>query len=172
MLPGGDAEPAEVEQKRADLADRTCSADPHQQNADAGWGVGDHVEPGQGGGRRDGVVDEDEVAMLKAVVYGAGGAGGADVDRMEADLLFEINDATEDNEGHHSSWGEFFVEAIGKHVLEDEVSPGVIDEDEGSWLLSKITAKGGDDFGPLELELLAHIKSNATSIHGPLKDKV
>jgi hypothetical protein len=87
-------------------------------------------------------------------------------------MLFAVNDATEDNDGHDASWCEFFVEAIGKHVLEDEASPGAIDSEEGDWLDSMLTAKGGDDFGPLEVALVAHIKSNAVSIGGAIASKI
>jgi uncharacterized membrane protein YebE (DUF533 family) len=118
----------------------------------------------------DGVVDAEEVALMKKVVYGAGGAAGAGVDRAEADMLFDINDATTDNQGHDPSWQAFFVEAIGKHVLEDETSPGAIDEDEGDWLISRI--EGDDTYDANEKALLAHIKANATSIAGKLKFKI
>ena len=121
----------------------------------------------------DGIVDAEEVEMMKKVVYGAGGAGGSDVDRAEADMLFEINDACEDNDGKHDpSWEAFFVEAVGKHVLEDETSPGEIDEEEAAWLIAKLTAEGGDNYSALEKALLAHIKANATSIAGALSFKI
>jgi hypothetical protein len=112
----------------------------------------------------DGIVDADEVEMMKKVVYGAGGAGGSAVDREEADMLFAVNDATTDNEGHDASWQAFFVEAIGKHVLEDDDSPGAIDEDEGDWLVAKIGGDGQVDAN--EKALMKHIKANSTSISG------
>ena len=118
----------------------------------------------------DGIVDAEEVEMLKKVIYGAGGAGGADVDRTEADCLFDINDATTSNDGHDSSWQDFFVEAISKHVLEDEESPGEIDESEGDWLISKVEGDGEYDLN--EKALLAHIKENAKDIAGKLKFKI
>ena len=88
-------------------------------------------------------------------------------------MLFEINDACEDNDGKHDpSWEAFFVEAVGKHVLEDETSPGEIDEEEAAWLIAKLTAEGGDNYSALEKALLAHIKANATSIAGALSFKI
>ena len=119
---------------------------------------------------KDGIVDAEEVNLLKQVVYGSGGAAGEDVDRTEADLLFDINDATSGNEGHDSSWKSFFVEAISKHVLEDEASPNEIDEDEGDWLIKRI--EGDDEYDVNEKALLAHIKANATKIDGKLKFKI
>ena len=118
----------------------------------------------------DGIVDDDEVEMLKKVVYGPGGAGGSDVDRTEADMLFDINDATTDNEGHAASWQSFFVEAIAKHVLEDETSPNEIDEEEGDWLISRI--EGDETYDSNEKALLLHIKDNAKAISGKLKFKI
>ena len=118
----------------------------------------------------DGIVDADEVEMMKTVVYGAGGGGGASVDRAEADMLFDINDATTGNEGHHASWQTFFVEAIAKHVLEDETSPGEIDEEEGDWLVARV--EGDGEYDANERALLAHIKEHATAISGKLKFKL
>lgn len=118
----------------------------------------------------DGIVDDDEVNMLNKVVYGEGGAGGSDVDRTEADMLFDINDATSENEGHAESWQSFFVEAIAKHVLEDESSPNEIDEEEGDWLIARIEGDGTYDAN--ETALLKHIKNNAKVINGKLKFKI
>ncbi|MCL0036240.1 hypothetical protein M1O47_04120 [Dehalococcoidia bacterium] len=118
----------------------------------------------------DGIVDASEVEMMKKVVYGTGSGAGVGVDRAEANMLFDINDATTGNEGHHPSWKEFFVEAITKHVLEDEVSPGVIDEAKGEWLISRI--EGDAEYDENEKALLAHIKANAKEIAGKLKFKI
>ena len=118
----------------------------------------------------DGIVDAEEVEMMKKVVYGAGGAGGSGVDRAEADMIFDINDATTDNEGHDASWQAFFVEALGKHVLEDEESPGDIDEDEGDWLIAKIGEDGKVDAN--EKALMQHIKANANSIAGKFQFQI
>ena len=117
----------------------------------------------------DGIIDEAEVEMIRKVIYGTGGAGGAAVDRMEADFLFELNDATSGKE-NHPSWKDLFVEAISSHVLEDEVSPGEIDEDEAEWLIAKIEADGVTDEN--EEALLQNIKAKATAIADTLKSKL
>jgi hypothetical protein len=114
----------------------------------------------------DGVVDLEEVQILRKVIYGSGGAGGADVDRAEADLLFDLNDATTGND-NAPEWQTLFVEAISKHVLEDEVSPNEIDEDESAWLVSRIEGDGQLDEN--EKSLLMAVKEKATSISGKLK---
>lgn len=118
----------------------------------------------------DGIVDAEEVAMLRTVIYGEGGAAGAEVDRSEADLLFDINDATTDNEGHAPEWTELFVEAISSHVLDDAESPNEIDEDEGDWLISRV--EGDGEYDANEKALLANIKAKATKIDGKLQFKI
>jgi len=118
----------------------------------------------------DGVVDAEEVTMLRAVIFGAGGAAGVEIDRAEADMLFDINDATTDNEGHADAWTELFVEALASHVLDDKTSPNEIDEEEGDWLIGRI--EGDGEYNKNEKALLAHIKANATQIDGKLKFKI
>jgi len=118
----------------------------------------------------DGVVDAEEVAMIRAVIYGEGGAAGSAIDRTEADMLFDINDATTDNEGHDAGWVELFVEAISSHVLDDAESPNEIDADEGDWLVGRI--EGDDTYDTNEKALLANIKAKATKIDGKLSFKI
>ena len=118
----------------------------------------------------DGVVDADEVEMMTKVVYGAGGAGGSGVDRAEADMIFDINDATTNNTGHHASWKEFFVEAVGKHVLEDDDSPNEVDVDESAWLIGRI--EGDGEYDANEQALLAHIGASATKITDQLSEVI
>ena len=81
----------------------------------------------------DGVIDEAEVKMIRQVIYGPGGAGGERVDRKEADLIFDLNDATS-GKANAPAWNALFVEAITSHVLEDEESPGTVDDSEAAWL--------------------------------------
>jgi hypothetical protein len=115
----------------------------------------------------DGTIDEAEVTQLRTVIYGTGGAAGAGVDRAEAELLFELNDATS-GAPNHPSWTTLFVEAIAAHLLEDEASPGVVDEAEGAWLLEKVGADGKIDDN--EKALLAHLKDSASELAPSLKE--
>ncbi len=117
----------------------------------------------------DGVIDEGEVQMIRDVIYGTGGGAGEGVDRAEADFLFDLNDAVS-GKANHPSWKELFVEAIGKHVLEDEVSPGEIDEDEAEWLIGRI--EGDETVDDTEQAILQAIKKKASSIHNTLKFKM
>ncbi|MCG8475660.1 MAG: hypothetical protein MI784_09315 [Cytophagales bacterium] len=110
----------------------------------------------------DGVVDAKEVAQLKEILY----ADGV-IDREEADMLFEINDAVSGKE-NCPEWGVFFVEAISDFVLADEVTPNVVDEEEGKYLVSQIEGDGAID--EAEKGLLRMISEKAVRIdYEPLK---
>lgn len=117
----------------------------------------------------DGIIDEAEVQMISKVIYGTASGAGVGVDRAEADFIFDLNDATSGKD-NHPSWNELFVEAITKHVLEDEISPGEVDEDEADWLLGRI--EGDEQYDENEKALLANIKKNARSITDKLKFKM
>jgi hypothetical protein len=101
----------------------------------------------------DGVIDEAEVKQLREVLYADG-----TIDREEAEFLFELNDAVSSND-NHPSWQALFVEAITGFLLDDEQSPGEIDEDEAQWLLAKIQGDGQLD--KAEKALLDNLKAKA-----------
>jgi len=103
----------------------------------------------------DGVIDETEVKQLREVLYADG-----KIDIEEADFLFELNDAVS-GKANHSSWETLFVEAISSYLLEDEISPNEIDEEEAKWLLSKIQGDGKLD--KTEKALLENLKKKAKS---------
>ncbi len=103
----------------------------------------------------DGIIDEHEVKQLREVLYADG-----IIDKDEAEFLFELNDAVSGRD-NHASWAKLFIEAITDFLLEDEVSPGEIDEDEEKWLYAKIEGDGKVD--ELELALLENLKSKAKS---------
>ena len=96
----------------------------------------------------DGVIDADEVAQLRALLYDDGV-----IDRDEAELLFRLNDGCT---SHHSSWEDLFLDALVAHLLEDEDSPGELDKDEAAWLADKILADGEVD--ELERALLVRLQ--------------
>lgn len=113
----------------------------------------------------DGVIDADEVKMIRTVVYGGGGGEGASVSRAEADFLFELNDAVS-GQKNAPGWKKLFVEAISKHILEDEASPGVVDNAEVKYLMSRIGADGHVD--DTEKALIANIRKRAKSVSSKL----
>jgi hypothetical protein len=102
---------------------------------------------------QDGVIDADEVKTLKDVLY----ADGV-IDKDEAEFLFELNDAVSGKE-NDPGWEEFFVNAISDFLLEDESSPGEIDEEEAKWLLAKIQGDGQLD--RTEKALLENLKKKS-----------
>jgi len=101
----------------------------------------------------DGVIDEQEVNQLREVLY----ADGV-IDKDEAAFLFELNNAVSGKE-NHPSWATLFIEAITSFLLEDEASPGEVDEDEAKWLIEKIQGDGKLD--EIEVSLLKNIKDKA-----------
>ena len=84
----------------------------------------------------DGVIDADEVKAIKQRLYEDGV-----IDREEADFLFTLNDGVS-GKANHESWKSFFIEAITDHVLDDDETPGVIDQDEATYLIDKIKGDG------------------------------
>lgn len=104
----------------------------------------------------DGVVDADEVKQLETAIYADGM-----VDKDEADAVFEINDAVTGN-ANDAAWEGLFVKVVSDYVLKDEATPGVIDAEEGQYIVDKIGADGKVDGA--EKALLISLKANAKSI--------
>lgn len=101
----------------------------------------------------DGVIDEQEVKQLHEVLY----ADGV-IDKEEVEFLFDLNDAVSGKD-NHPSWEALFVDAITSFLLEDETSPGIVDEEEAKWLLVKIQGDGKLD--KIELTLLKNLKAKS-----------
>ena len=114
----------------------------------------------------DGVVDAGEVDMIRSVIYGEGSGGGSGVSRAEADFLFDINDAVSGKK-NDAGWQSLVVNAITNHLLEDDTSPGVVDEAEGDWLMKRI--QGDGNFDDVEKAILTNLKTKSKSIKGKLK---
>ncbi|MDR0688569.1 MAG: TerB family tellurite resistance protein [Prevotellaceae bacterium] len=111
----------------------------------------------------DGVIDEAEVKQLREALYADG-----KIDKEEAEFLFELNDAVS-GKNNHSSWETLFVEAITSFLLEDEQSPGEIDEAEAQWLLAKVQGDGQLD--KTEKALLDNLKAKAKKLPDALNLK-
>ena len=97
----------------------------------------------------DGKIDAEEIEKLHDVLYADG-----KIDQEEADFIFELNDAVSGND-NDPAWNKLFVQVISDYLLNDEKSPGVIDDEEGKWLVEKIGADGQVD--GVEKQLLNHI---------------
>ena len=101
----------------------------------------------------DGIIDAEEVKIIKDVIYEDG-----KIDKEEVDFLFELNDAVS---GHNNSpeWDKLFVKAITSFMLEDEVSPNEIDDEETEYLYNKINGDGHVD--GVEKALLLNLKAKS-----------
>lgn len=82
------------------------------------------------------------------------------VDRDEAETLFSINDALLAGQ-YDASWRDLFIEAITSHVLKDEISPGVLDDEEAQFILAGVQKDGKID--PVEIDLLVNVSASVTS---------
>lgn len=101
----------------------------------------------------DGIIDADEVKELEEVLYEDGV-----IDKEEADFLFELNNAVSGKK-NAPEWKDFFVKAISSFVLDDETSPGEIDDDEAKYLYDQI--KGDGQIDDIEKALLVNIKAKS-----------
>lgn len=104
----------------------------------------------------DGIIDAAEVLEIKTQIYSDG-----KIDQEEADFLFDLNDKVSGNQ-NHSSWKELFIQAISDFVLEDDGSPGELDDQEIKYLKNKIEGDGQID--RVELALLDHLEKTLGSL--------
>lgn len=112
----------------------------------------------------DGIIDADETRNIRARIMDDGV-----VDREEAEFLFAVNDAVSGND-NNQAYENLFIECITAHVLQDDDSPGVLDDDEWAWLKDKVQADGKID--PLEAKLLRNIAANANQTPADFQDFV
>ncbi|MES0882845.1 hypothetical protein [Roseibium sp. SCP14] len=83
--------------------------------------VADSVINGNGATRsgselKPGVISEGEVELLRRVLYAGGGCGGIAISKTEAEVLFDLNDATAEAE-NHPAWSELFSKAVANHLM-------------------------------------------------------
>lgn len=62
------------------------------------------------------VVTKQDAIMLRRYLFAAGGDGNVAITRAEAELLFDINDATE-NARNNPAWTELFVQGVINHLM-------------------------------------------------------
>jgi hypothetical protein len=111
----------------------------------------------------DGIVDDDEIEILEALIYGAGGDGGAKVTLEEAKIVQNINDLTDAKLDECSDkWEPFYVKVMKDWMLDDDETPGVVSDEEATQFIEMI--KGDGKYNRCELSALAGIKSDATEI--------
>ena len=63
-----------------------------------------------------GVIDAAEVELLRRILYAGGGDGHIAITRPEAEVLFDLNDAT-NGAPNDPAWDELFVKAIANFLL-------------------------------------------------------
>lgn len=65
---------------------------------------------------KPGVVGEAEVQLLRRILYAFAGDRNVAITRAEAEVLFDINDATAEQE-NHPSWSDLFVKAVANFLM-------------------------------------------------------
>ncbi len=63
-----------------------------------------------------GVIGEAEVALVRRILYAFGGDGNIAITRQEAEVLFDINDATAEAE-NDPAWSDLFVKALANFLM-------------------------------------------------------
>lgn len=110
----------------------------------------------------DGVIDANEVAELERVFLADG-----KIDLEEANILFDINNVVS-GKNNAVAWNNFFIRAISSYLLDDNTTPGLIDDDETEWLYNRI--KGDGQIDALERELLLNLKSHVKDFPSKLEE--
>ena len=63
-----------------------------------------------------GVIGKAEAELLRRVIYAVSGENSVAISRREAEILFELNDKTNETE-NHPAWHDLFVKAIANHLM-------------------------------------------------------
>jgi uncharacterized membrane protein YqhA len=98
----------------------------------------------------NGMITEKDISHLRENIFDEEG-----INKEKADFLFEIKDSISKKKITREL-ELFFIEAITKYLLEDEVSPGEIDDKEAKWLRAKMQRNGSLD--KLDKNLLANLR--------------
>lgn len=65
---------------------------------------------------KPGVIGDGEVELLRRVLYAGSGCGGVAISKAEAEILFDLNDATIEAE-NVPAWSELFAKAIANYLM-------------------------------------------------------
>lgn len=101
----------------------------------------------------DGRISTRDVELLRVALFNKEG-----MTREKADFLFKLKD-TVNKDYLINEFKELFVEAITVFLLEDDISPGEIDDSEAKWLRAKMQTKGYLD--KLDMYLLDSIRKKS-----------
>ena len=86
-----------------------------------------------------GYIDQSIIDRLQAEIQ-----ADQQVSLEEANFLFTIKKQFA-NKNNSPNWRIFFIDTITRFLLEDEDSPGVVDEQEAQWLRAHIQSQGSLD---------------------------
>lgn len=112
---------------------------------------------------KDSVLGEEDVQRLKDMLFDEEG-----MTREKGDFLFDLKD-TISPEKQSSDFKDLFIEAITFLLLEDEISPGEIDESEAKWLRARVQKKGY--FDKTDRKLLANLRHRSINFPAELNYK-
>ncbi len=102
----------------------------------------------------NGLITQEDIELLQKKLLD----DETGMNKEKADFLFEIKEAIS-KEKITKEFELFFVETMSGFLLEDEDSPGEIDESEAKWLRAKIQHKGYAD--KLDKKLLANLRKKS-----------
>ena len=83
------------------------------------WAKGRSLEAGR--------IGQDDVELLRKVVYSVGGEGGIDISREEAELIYNIHDASI-HADNHESWTDLFSKIMSCYVMAGQSSHEVSED--------------------------------------------
>ncbi|MGE0287701.1 MAG: hypothetical protein AB7I42_14720 [Bradyrhizobium sp.] len=63
-----------------------------------------------------GIINEAETELVRRILYAFGGDGNIAITRQEAEVLFDINDATAQAD-NHPAWSDLFVKALANFLM-------------------------------------------------------
>lgn len=101
----------------------------------------------------DGLLKSSDIEKLREALFDDEG-----MTKEKGDFLFNLKDTLEKDK-ISKEFTNFFVEAITALLLEDETSPGEIDESEAKWLRAKIQHNGHQD--ALDRKLLKNLRTKS-----------
>lgn len=111
----------------------------------------------------DGKIDHHDMVMLKSMIAEHGG-----VTPQLANLLFDIKDNVKPSR-LPLEFKEFFVNSLTSYLLDDNETPGEIDDEEAKWLRGKIQKNGRTD--EYDVALLNTLKERSINFPAILRYK-